>query len=606
MKETELLNLDANDKFLNDFLTVLNDFKLGEEKKTEGLAYYALKNGKVTLDDLNKNLPKTIEVVNILMRLDNINYSLLSEEAEKLRNMFFAITKDIRIIMLKIAFVVAELRNVDDKDEEYKHALANSILALFAPLSARLGLSYYKTELENGAFKLLNPQEYDRIQLEVDNRYHKRQPIVERLTALVEDCLKELNITGKVYGRKKHIYSIYKKLQNHNFDNIYDLIAVRAIVKTVPDCYALLGRIHSKVEPLQNRFKDYIAIPKSNGYQSLHTTVIFEGFPVEIQIRTEDMNNFAEYGVAAHWVYKEKRKQSPFDARIAEIRRLMEGDTPVEELADSLNRDIYDGEIIVQTPKGKVVYLPKGATPIDFAYAIHSEIGNKYVGAKINNKIVGQSATLHNGDVIEIITNPNSKGPSRDWLKICKTSTARNKINAFFKKNLKEENIHLGKTMLENAIKDKGFSSNKLLNKKSMEDLLAIYNFDEENELYANIGSGAISPKIIANKLAQQYESNVKTALNPKVNPQININEPKENQIKLPGMNNILIRFAKCCQPMYNDDIIGFISSGRGIIIHRSVCPNTSYFRPERLVEASWKPQPTLEKKAQFKQKSTK
>lgn len=586
----DIHNFKTEDKRFNEFISILKDIGLGEDKKAEGILYFAFKNNKISLNDIENQYPQYLESVNILNKLDNLNYTLLSEEAEKLRTMFFAITKDIRIIMLKIAFVVADLRSVDDKPDDYKKSLANSIFALFAPLSARLGLSTYKTELEDGAFKLLYKDKYDKIQAEVDNRFHKRQPIVDRLKLLTQDCLNELGIKGKIYGRKKHIYSIYKKLQSHPLDNIYDLIAVRAIVKTVPDCYALLGRLHSKVEPLQKRFKDYIAIPKSNGYQSLHTTVIFEGFPVEVQIRTEDMHKYAEYGVAAHWIYKEKRKHNSFDDKLAWIREMMEDENiSVEDLSNSLNQDIYDGEIFVQTPKGKVIYLPKNATPIDFAYAIHSEVGNKCVGAKVNNKIVSQTSILHNGDVVEIITNPNSKGPSRDWLKICQTSEARSKINAFFKKNMKEENIKLGKTMLENAIKDKGFSTSKLLINKNLKSILDYYNFSEDDELYANIGSGAISPKLITNKLATIYQKEIKTNLEPQTRPQINLT-PSEKQINIKGLNNILINFAKCCQPMPGDDIIGFVSSGRGIIIHRSICPNISYFSKSRLIEANWKP----------------
>ena len=413
------------------FLKIASDIGLKDEMILDGVVYYALKSSAIDVEEiknLNKSTTNTIEILN---KLDSINFTQQNEEAENLRKMFFAITKDIRIIMIKIAFVIAELNFLEEKNDQELKSFANSILLLYAPLAARLGLSTYKTILEDTAFMLNNPEEHDRIQKQIDQKYHKREPIVNRLTQLVEQCLKDIGIEGRVYGRKKHIYSIYKKLQEHTWDSIYDLVAVRAIVKSVPDCYALLGRLHTKVEPLQKRFKDYIAIPKSNGYQSLHTTVIFEGVPVEIQIRTEDMHKYAEYGVAAHWLYKEKKnKQDDLDSRLAWLRQMMEDDsTSLDDLANSLSQDIYEGEIFVQTPKGKVIYLPRGATPIDFAYAIHSEVGNKCVGAKINNKIKPTTSSLHNGDVVEIITNPNSKGPSRDWLKIIKTSEAKNKIN---------------------------------------------------------------------------------------------------------------------------------------------------------------------------------
>ncbi len=578
---------------INTFLNTLKDMDLKDEIILDGVLYHALKLNKLSKDEIvNSYSEQTVNTIDILIKLDSINYSQQETEAENLRKMFFAITKDIRIIMLKIAFCVADLKKLEENSTEYNQNLAHSIFALYAPLAARLGLSNYKTLLEDTAFLILQPKKYMEIQEQVDYKYHKRQPIVDRLKQLVENCLKDLNIEGRVYGRKKHIYSISKKLMEHSWDTIYDLVAVRAIVKSVQDCYALLGKIHTQVEPLQKRFKDYIAIPKSNGYQSLHTTVIFEGVPVEIQIRTEDMHKFAEYGVAAHWLYKEKKsKHDELDSRLAWLRQMMENEnTSIDELASSLSQDIYEGEIFVQTPKGKVIYLPRGATPIDFAYSIHSEVGNKCVGAKVNNKMVPTTSALHNGDVVEIITNPNSKGPSRDWLKIIKTSEARNKINAFFKKNMKEENIKLGKAMLENAIKDKGYSVSKLLTKKNMEDILAYYNFTEDIELFANIGSNAIPPKSIANKLASTYQKQIKTeesVLHETTG--ITISTPTEKQVEVKGLNNVLIKFAGCCHPMYGDDIIGFVSTGRGVIIHRTICPNTLCFDADRLQQANWK-----------------
>ncbi len=595
-KKNEILKLFNENELvkIKEFISVIDDMKLGEDKKLEGIIYYLFRSNKIDFEKIKTDYSETIQnTIIILDKLDKINYSQQDVEAENIRKMFFAITKDIRIIMLKIAFVVVELRHIKEKSEDEKQLLAKSIFSLFAPLAARLGMSTYKTELENGAFLLSDPKLFAEIQSNVDNRFHKRQPIVERLTELVKHCMEDLNIKGRVYGRKKHIYSIYKKIQDHSLDKIYDLIAVRALVKTVPDCYALLGRLHSLVEPLKNRFKDYIATPKPNGYQSLHTTVLFEDFPVEIQIRTEDMHQYAEYGIAAHWLYKEKKtKQDTLDIQLAWLRQMMENENiSIDELASSLGEDIYNNEIFVQTPMGKVVYLPSGSTPIDFAYSIHSEVGNKCVGAKVNGKMVPTQSELHNGDVVEIITNPNSKGPSRDWLKICKTSEARSKINSFFKKNMKEETIKLGKTMLESAIKEQGYSISKLM-QNGMSEILKHYNYTEVDELYANIGTNAIPSKTIANKLASLYQKQIKAKIenNPERNSTVSLAKPSDKQIDLKGLNNILLKFANCCQPMYGDDIVGFISAGRGIIIHRSVCPNISYFRESRLIEAFWKP----------------
>ena len=594
--------IHVDERKLKELESILKDMGLNEESLLVSLLYVAIKYKQKTLDEISTIYPENVvNTIKILIKLDQINYSQQAVEAENIRKMFFAITKDIRTIMLKIAFVVTQLRFVNETSDEEKIKLANSIFALFAPLSARLGLSAFKTELENGAFKILNPEKYDEIQNEVDARFHKRQPIVERLKTLVINCMKDLNIKGRVYGRKKHIYSIYKKLADHSLDNIYDLIAVRAIVKTVADCYALLGRLHTVVEPMQNRFKDYISIPKPNGYQSLHTTVIFEGFPVEIQIRTEEMHKYAEYGVAAHWLYKEKRsKQDSLDVRLAWLRQMMENENvSIDELAKSLSQDIYNNEIFVQTPKGKVIYLPSGSTPIDFAYAIHSEVGNKCIGAKVNGKMTTVNYQLNNGDVVEIITNPNSKGPSRDWLKICKTSEARSKINSFFKKNMKEDNIKLGKLLLENAIKEKGYSVSKLISKPYLDEILEYYNMSTIDELYTNIGTNAISSKYIANKLVNLYQKQIKQEESSSIQAtKISLSSPTDKQIQIKGLNNVLIKFAGCCKPMYGDSIVGFISAGRGIIIHRSICPNLNYFDANRIIDANWKP---LEEKKKSK-----
>ncbi len=586
--------LDTFDKKkVEELMDILQDMGLGEEKKCEGALYFTFSLNKINLDYIKGNFPDSIfSTITILKKLDTLNYSQQKEEAENLRKMFFAITKDVRTIMLKIGLVVTHCRYAENLDEQDRLTLANSVISLYAPLAARLGLSNYKTELENSAFMITNPTKYNEIQEEVDNRFHKRQPIVERLVTLVKKCMNELSIEGRVYGRKKHIYSIYKKLESHPLDQIYDLIAVRAIVRNVPDCYALIGRLHSEVEPMKNRFKDYIATPKPNGYQSIHSTVKFEGFPVEIQVRSEEMHQYAEYGIAAHWLYKEKRsKQDSLDIRLAWLRQMMENEnTSIEELTNSLNQDIYNNEIFVQTPKGKVIYLPTGSTPIDFAYNIHSEVGNRCVGAKVNGKMVPTTSVLNNGDVVEIITNPNSKGPSRDWLKLCKTSEARTKINAFFKKNMKEEIIRLGKTMLENAIKEKGYAVNKLLDKQNIEDLLSYYNMIEIDELYANIGTNAISAKYLANKLSLNYQKQLKIEkTTSELERSISLAEPSESQISIKGLNNILMKFAGCCRPMYGDYIIGFVSAGRGVIIHRAICPNVSYFDTSRIIEANWK-----------------
>lgn len=543
------------------------------------------------------------EVLNLLhglKKLIEVSYTTEEEEAENIRKMFFALAKDVRVILIKICFVLADIKCCGTafvESEEVLNKKAKQILELFAPLSARLGLSSIKSELEDIAFEILNPKEFEQIKKEVDKRYVEREKIVEDLKEQIKVFIAELGISGEVMGRKKHIFSISKKLKekNGNMDKIYDLVAVRAILNTVSDCYLLLGKINENFVPLQNRFKDYISIPKSNGYRSLHTTIMFEGVPVEIQIRTVEMHRMAEFGVAAHWIYKEKRsKLDSLDERLGWVREIMENEKSLssQELINSLKVDIYDGEIFVQTPKGKVLHLPENSTAIDFAYLIHSEIGNSCVGAKVNGKMQPITKPLNNGDIVEIVTNPNSKGPSRDWLKVVKTQQAKNKIQNFFRKEMKEENIKNGKLMLENAIKNLGYSAPRVLDKKFVQILLEKHNFSELDELLACIGHGACSAKVFAGKLVQIYQADVKKE---QEKQQINhiepasLQTPSDKTVDIKGLNNLMVRFAKCCCPIEGDDVVGFISQGRGIIVHRKQCPNVSFFDKERLIEVEWK-----------------
>ena len=577
---------------------------------------------------INEYGESTLSFLHGLKKLLEIDYKNEEEEAENIRKMFFALTKDVRVILVKICFVLAEVKHYNSAffDENFTTSFnlsavksspedslkniqiqpnqtniliakqkAKQILDIFAPLAARLGLSSIKSELEDIAFEILYPARYSFIKQEVEKKYIQREKTVENLKKQIKIFMKELNIEGEITGRKKHIYSINKKLleKGGNLDKIYDLVAVRAILSSIADCYALLGKINENFTPLQNRFKDYISIPKSNGYQSLHTTIWFEGSPVEIQIRTLLMHRHAEFGVAAHWMYKEKRqKQDSLDERLGWVREIMENEKHMssEEIINSLKVDIYDGEIFVQTPKGKVLHMPENSTPIDFAYLIHSEIGNQCIGAKVNGKMQPITKPLANGDIVEIITNPNSKGPSRDWLKVVKTSQAKNKILSFFRKEMKEENIKNGKTMFEQAIKNLGYSVTKVTEKKYLSTLLDKYNFSEIEEMFASIGCGAYSAKVFAGKIIQIYQQALKKQ---QENIQIAHIEtqsppPSDKKINIKGVNNLMIKFAKCCCPIEGDDIVGFISQGRGIIIHRKICPNISFFDKNRLIDVDW------------------
>ena len=612
---------NEQENITNLAMEIIKNLNLDETCALASQLYYpyctigVLSKDEVVSDDKQKEIDKlraefkhqlshdygedVLNFLHSLKKLIEIDYQNEEEEAENIRKMFFALAKDIRVIIVKLCFILAELKYLSKtKNKELLSHKAKQTLELFAPLASRLGLSNLKSELEDLAFKSLYPKKYNEIQDEVNKRYIEREKTVENLKAEVKKYLSELSINGEVMGRKKHIYSIYKKLKekNGNLDKIYDLVAVRAIVESVEDCYALLGKINSSVLPLQNRFKDYIAIPKSNGYQSLHTTVMFENVPVEIQIRTKEMHRNAEFGVAAHWIYKEKRsKLDSLDQRLGWIREIMEKEKQMssQEIIDSLKVDIYDGEIFVQTPKGKVIHLPEKASSIDFAYAIHSDVGNKCVGAKVNGKMVPITKTLENGDIVEIITNPNSKGPSRDWLKIVKTNGAKNKILSFFRKEMKEENIRSGKAMFEQAIKNLGYSVSKLTEKKYLDMLIDKSGFFTLDELFASIGYGSSSAKIYAGKLVHIYSSILKEQTKKeRVEVREEILEtynPSENTIDVHGESNLMIKFAKCCCPIEGDDIVGFISHGQGIVVHRKQCPNLSFFDKDRLIEVNWK-----------------
>jgi len=575
---------------------VLERMELDNKSKIVAFLYPSFLHGDLHSDDVLKDFGE--EVLNILeslKKLHKLSFESEQEEAENIRKIFFAVSKDLRVVLIKLAFAYARLSHLNpDKDDPIKES--NTVLILYAPLASRLGLQWLKTEMEAMAFAILEPEIYKTIKSELDKKFKEKANIVNELIEKVKGFTEELNIEATVYGRKKSVYSIYKKTvkKNKTFDTIYDLIAVRAIVNTVSECYSLLGRIHGELTCLQNQFDDYIAIPKSNGYQSLHTTVMFHGVPVEIQIRTKEMHRVSEYGVAAHWMYKEGRnKVNNLDSKLAWFRQMIEeqNNMSASELIENISIDVEDSEIFVQSPKGKVVHLQKGAIPIDFAYSIHSEIGNKCVGAKVNGKIVPLTTPLTNGDIVEIITSQTSKGPSRDWLNIVKCASTKTKIRNFFKHELKDENIKIGKSMFEQIIKNKGYVIDKLIDPDLLKTVLDKFNFNTIDELYAAIGYNAVSASTVVMSLVNQYKKSIREKVsNQNVIERKSYYLPVEKDIKVKGLINTTVKFAKCCQPMYGDDIIGFVSSGKGVIIHRHNCFNLNFIDNERFIEVSWKP----------------
>ena len=491
---------------------------------------------------------EVLQLVLGVTKLEKIEFTSKEEEqAENFRKIFVAMAKDIRVIIIKLADRLHNMRSLNFLSPERQQRMARETLEVFAPLAGRLGISQIKCELEDLSLKYLEPEFFEYLVANINAKLAERREFVAFVVQEIQKILDESNIKGEVFGRPKHFYSIYKKMKNQNktLDQIYDLTAVRVIVKSVDDCYEVFGKIHHKWKPVPGRIKDYIATPKPNMYQSLHTTVVTNfGQTFEIQIRTYEMNRAAEYGIAAHWKYKENKKEvDDFDARLSWIREVMEwqgGLKDSKEFIDSLKGDIYSTEVLVFTPKGDVISLPKDATPIDFAYQIHSAVGNKCVGAKVNSKMVPLNTPLQVGDVVEIITSPNSKGPSWDWLKIAKSSSTKVKIKQFFKREMKEENIRTGKSMLEREAKNKGYNLSDLLTEKAFSKLSQRMSFSGQDEMFASVGYGAVTTNQVLVKLIDYYrhssiESQAKI---------IASNKSQTGGVIVKGMDNILVRIA--------------------------------------------------------------
>lgn len=519
--------------------------------------------------------------------------SVEEEQAENFRRMYFAMAKDIRVILIKLADRLHNMRTIEGKQPERRKAIARETLEIYAPLASRLGLSYIKCELEDICLKVLEPETYEKLVREIPLKRAERQDLVNHICSQLNDIIAKLGIDGEVSGRPKHFYSIYKKMvrQHKTFEQIYDLTAVRVIVPSVKDCYEVLGMIHTLWKPIPGRFKDYISVPKPNNYQSLHTTVMTSyGMPFEIQIRTFEMHRIAEYGVAAHWKYKENRSaDSDLDEKIKWLRGMMDiqADSTPQEFYENLKLDLYSGQVFIFTPKGDVVALPEGSTPVDFAYSVHSEVGNRCVGAKINNKMAPLETELVTGDYVEIITSGNSKGPSRDWLRFVKSSQAKSKIKAFFKKELKEDNIKRGKEMLEREAKSRGYELSDLMEKKWLDVIMQRYSISSLDDLYASVGYGGFSVNQILLKLIDFYRKQQGVD---KVFRKAGTTKNKDEGqgVIVMGHDDLLVRMARCCNPLPGDEIVGFISRGRGIAIHRKDCPNLKNAEEFRLVEAHW------------------
>ncbi len=594
---------------------ILAELKMDPETVSAGFLHDVVEDTPVILADIGELFGKDIEViVDGVTKLSKIRYKSHREQlAENHRKLLLAMSKDLRVIIVKLADRLHNMRTLKHLRPDKQRRIANETLEIYAPLADRLGISTIKWELEDTSLRYLNPQQYYRIVHLMNSRRDERLQYINEAIDEIKGAIVDLKLKDcEIYGRPKHIYSIYRKMrdQHKQFSQIYDLLAIRVIVKSIKDCYAVLGAIHTKWTPMPGRFKDYIAMPKANMYQSLHTTLIGpNGTPFEVQIRTEEMHRVAEYGIAAHWAYKEGKtdgvKETTTGEKLnlfKEIIELQNESSDASDFMESVKGDLFSDRVYVFTPKGDVFELPKGAGPLDMAYSIHTEIGNHTTGAKVNGKIVPLDYQVKNGDIVDILTSQNSAGPSRDWLDLVHTNKARNKVKRFFKQQDRIQNIDRGKDILEEALIEEGYNVHDVLNTKNIERVLAKRHISTSDDMYAALGFGELQPAGIINILTQdireqkelqrkkQQEKDLLEDHKGIKNNNANSKNKHDESVLIEGIDNLLVRLSHCCNPIPGDEIVGYITKGRGVSVHRTDCPNVKNAEQSgtRLIDVSW------------------